>query len=275
VRVHEGDAAADLEAVPPLGDSHEGTPGDIPDRSHGRRKWALIGVCAALALVISFSTGVALGRRGREPRRPVAQDAATTTSGPTRTTAESSTTLSPPRRSTLHTLFNHVSPTGIAVTARAGFVSTAEARGCPVAATQPFAELPGCPSAYVEGVQFDFTAPGQPSYRLTVLTSDSGSSSELVQPVAIESAIRVIRADGSTTEAENPRLVIAAFRVAASVSMVRVTLSDGTPETMTPIDGWAAVAAVSTGAQFPFRASVDGLDDRGRVVSTTQVQKCC
>lgn len=271
--VRDDEGARDLEAIAPLGDGRSGVRRDAPVRARKRRKRVSLGACVALAFGIGLSTGVVVGRRGTETRRSVR--APLTTSAPTRPTAESSATLPPQRPSPLRTLFTHVSPTGAVVIARTGLVSTAEAHGCPVATAPPFGALPGCPSSYVEGVQFDFSASTEPSYRLTVLASDSSGNPALLQPVATETAIHVIRADGSTTVAENPNLLIAAFRVRAPVSVVRVTLSDGTPETVTPTDGWAGVVTVVRAAQFPFRVGVDGLDDRGRVVATTQVQRCC
>jgi hypothetical protein len=271
--VRADDDADDLEAISPL-DHEANRPARVPSRLGRRRKTARTGVCAIGILVVGLSAGLVLGRRESGPKRSVATPVAIL--GPTHpmttTTVEPpSTTL--PKRGALRTLFTHVSATGAIVIARTGLVSLAAAQECPVTATAPFSDLPGCSRLLADGVQFDSTAPGRPWYRLTVVASHYDNP-RLLQPAA-GGPILQLRADGSTTVTDSPQLLLAVFRVRAPVMAVRVTLTNGTPELLVPVNGWAAVVADMPGGRFPFRVGVDGLGARGQVVATSQVLRCC
>ena len=154
--------------------------------------------------------------------------------------------------------------------ARKGPVSTADAYGCPgTTPAQIGVGAPACHKPVAEGVQFDFSASGNSWYRLTVLNSaEEDDHDRGLHPVAIDSAVRVVRADGTTRpSSDDLRFHVAAFHSRAPVVTVRVSLNDGGNDKMSPVDGWTAFAAEG---QSPFVFVVEGLDADGRLVARSQ-----
>jgi hypothetical protein len=265
VGVDEDASSGDLEAIPLVDD---GLPDEeVPSRTvrHGRvRRSVLLGLAAAF--IIGLGGGVVLGRSaGTDHSGQVAER----TPDPPAVTA----TSSPIRGSALRVLFSHVSPTGAVVVARKGPVSTAEAYGCPGATpTRPFFDDPECRNASANGLQFDFSASGTSWYRLSVLNShlDNGPNLDL-QAVAIDTAVRLVRPDGTTTPTVGELAFhVAAFHSAARIAAVRVTLHDGRTDEMAPVEGWSAFAGEGTN---PFRFAVEGIDTQGRLVTRAPVRR--
>ena len=171
----------------------------------------------------------------------------------------------------LRPLFTRVPSDGIVIVARAGLVSTAEANGCPVVPVASDSGSSQCKNTTASGVQFDFSAPGQPWYRLTVLASDVLNSPRL-EPLALGSLVRLVHADGSTTDVAGTSGLHIAVLHGFGLANVRVHLSDRGQDTMTPVAGWVAFAADS---HVAFGASVEGLNESGRVVETAFPLRCC
>ncbi len=264
VRVDEDASSGDLEAIPLVEDNLPDA--KVPSRSvrHGRvRRSVLMGVSAAF--VIGLGGGVVLGRS-------TGPDHSGQTAERTPDPAVATVTSSPIRGTTPRVLFTHVSPTGAVVIARKGPVSPAEAYGCIGATpTRPFFDDPVCRTARAEGLQFDFSASGTSWYRLTVLESRLDNGPNGLQPVAIDTAIRLVRPDGSTTPTGRELAFhVAAFHSTAAIAAVRVTLQDGRTDEMAPIEGWSAFAGEGTS---PFRFAVEGIDARGRLATRSPVRR--
>ena len=263
-------SSGDLEAIALVDDgSADAAPASPPARRararrDGVRRSVLLATFAAL--LVGLGAGVVIGRSsgGDDSGR-----AAEPSTDPSTVTATSSSR----RGGALPVLFTHVSPTGAVVVARQGRVATAEAYRCPGAApARPLVDDPACARPVADGVQFDFSASGTSWYRLTVLDSELGNDQASgFQPVAIESAVRLVRADRTTAAlGGDPGIHIAAFHSSAPIAIVRVALTDGRTDAMTPVDGWSAFA--ETGAS-PFRFAVEGLDASGRRIARTQSRR--
>ncbi len=176
----------------------------------------------------------------------------------------------------LRFLFSHTSSDALTVVARTGMVSTAEAGDCPMIPVPEPSVRPGCENTMRPGVEFDFSAPGMAWYRLTALDTPLTASPALV-PRAINSLLRVVHPDGSTTaNSGDLPLTLAAFST-AGIDRVRVRLSSGSFDEMKAIDGWAAFATFVGPGSGGFGAVGDaqGLDGHGKVIATTTPQRCC
>jgi hypothetical protein len=275
VRGDDGDDAADLEAIDLLAQAptnRASVARGAAKRPDHRRMVAAI-VAIAVALIIGGSVGMRFGGRTRQPSPARAES---TPNGSAGTTAET-TALTTLPESTLRVLFSHGSPRGSVVVARAGAVPTAESHICGLGVPVTPNDDLTCRTGREPGLRFDFSAPGSPWYRLTVLNADLGGFPNPValEPVSLASAIRLVHADGSTTPLNAfVRVQLAAFR-SNGVARVRVHLAKGGTEEMAPVDGWAAFAEDGSDTQQPFGIRVEGLDKQGRVVATAVPFRCC
>jgi hypothetical protein len=255
--------SGDLEAISVADDATSRVISRVQAGRRGRRsRWVVVNI--AVAFFIGLSAGALLGHTGGRGHGLVTN---------TSTDPASSTTVLPPSRKGLQVLFTHVAPTGGVVIAREGLVSTADAYGCPgTTPVQLGAGATACHEPLAQGVQFDFSAPGNSWYRLTVLNfAEENDHDGHLHPVAIEGAVRVVRADGTTRPSSGDlRLHIAAFHSRAPIATVRVPLNDGGNDEMSPADGWTAFAAEG---QSPFAFVVEGLDADGRLVARTQSRR--
>ncbi|HEV7523394.1 MAG TPA: hypothetical protein VGP92_00415 [Acidimicrobiia bacterium] len=269
----DSDEGDDLEAIDLLADETRDT-APAPRRLGSRRISQRTLVVTIAATVVALITGVAIGTQFGGSTRPASPPRAALT--PFHSVRETTTPAAPPE-TTLRVLFTLVSPRGSVVVARAGAVPTSEAHICGLGVPVTPNDDRNCRSGRSAGVRFDFSAPGAPWYRLTVLDADfaNGSNGVVLAPISLGSEIRLVHADGSSTPLNGfVPLQLAAFH-SNGVARVRVHLARGGAQEMVPVDGWTAFAEVGTDTQQPFGIRVEGLDAHGRVVATAFPFRCC
>lgn len=237
-----------------------------PDRvlQDKRRRGPLI----VVVIIVSVAVGGLAGWRLHPDQRP----ARPPTSAPPRGSAA---TASPARD--LRLFFAHTSSDGALVIARGGMVSTAAAAQCPNVPVPSGGQTSTCTNSIAPGVEFDFTAPGEPWYRLTLL-ADTSKVRRALDPQSFAGATERVDNAGATSLDDNPRVQLAVLRVGPAITRVRIALTDGRTDEAAPVDGWVAFPVRQRGATPQFvmsETAVQGFDASGRLIASSFPLRCC
>jgi len=156
-------------------------------------------------------------------------------------------------------------------------VSTASANHCQRVPVPAGHETQDCNNGVAPGVQFDFSAPGRPWYRETLLSSQI-TKGAVISPESVAGATERIEGDGVTVLVDRPLVWIATFHVSRAVARVGLTLDHGRHDSAAPAAGWVAFAASQDGPGPPFpmlQTGAKAYDARGHLIGESFPLRCC